>query len=137
MKLDSRIHYHDVEGGSNNPAIRLELAEICAVKSCMVLSDSDHSYEHTFPEMEYYSKLVSPGQYLVVEDTNVYQWNGWTNIYDKDETAAKRGPMEAANDFAQGHPEFARTDWCTGLHGLTQQPNGWFYRTNRSEQQRV
>jgi cephalosporin hydroxylase len=36
--------------------------------SVMVILDSDHSTKHVARELELYSQIVSPGQYMVVED---------------------------------------------------------------------
>eukprot|EP00933_Yihiella_yeosuensis_P035776 TRINITY_DN29382_c0_g1_i2.p1 TRINITY_DN29382_c0_g1~~TRINITY_DN29382_c0_g1_i2.p1 ORF type:complete len:106 (+),score=11.41 TRINITY_DN29382_c0_g1_i2:72-389(+) len=99
----------------------------------MVVSDSDHDYEHTFYEMEWYAKQVGVGQYLVVEDTNIYGWAGWMNINDPNEEGLRKGPMEAANDFELTHrADFVRTDWCAKHYGgLSQTQNGWFFRKDR------
>jgi cephalosporin hydroxylase len=65
----------------------------------MVVLDSDHSRDHVRRELELYSSLVTPGQYLICEDTNV---NGHpVNL------AHGPGPMEALNAWLPSHPEFA------------------------------
>jgi len=129
LKLEDRIDWNYVAGGSKNSEVRKKVKRLCAKAPCMVVSDSDHDYEHTYFELEWYSKLVGVGQYLVVEDTNIYGWSGFLNINDPNVDGLKKGPMEAANDFEFNHmADFVRTDWCAKHYGLSQTPNGWFFR---------
>lgn len=66
----------------------------------MVVLDSDHSQEHVMAELEAYADLVTPGQFLVVEDTNIcgrpveIDWKGGP------------GPGEAVDAWWPAHPEF-------------------------------
>jgi cephalosporin hydroxylase len=65
----------------------------------MVLIDSDHSRDHVLAELRAYGPLVSPGCYLIVEDTNI---NG--------HPAAPfwgPGPMEALEEYLAGGAPFA------------------------------
>ena len=47
-----------------------ELAQ--GFRKVMVILDSDHTMPHVFKELEAYSELVSPQQYLIVEDSNIH-----------------------------------------------------------------
>lgn len=84
----------------------------------MVVLDSDHRRDHVLRELELYSPLVTPGQYLICEDTNV---NGHpVNL------AHGPGPMEALSAWLPGHPEF--TVDAAREPKVTFFPRGWLLR---------
>ncbi len=85
----------------------------------MVVLDSDHREAHVSQELRAYADLVSPGCYLIVEDTNV---NGHPVFPDHGP-----GPFEAVEKFLAGRHDF-KVD--RGLHKylMTWQPNGYLLR---------
>lgn len=60
-------------------------------ESVMVILDSDHSRNHVLDELRIYARMVTPGQYLIVEDTNI---NGHPAL-----PTFGPGPMEALDDY--------------------------------------
>ena len=115
-----RITY--VKASSTDPAV------IDAVKACarthprvMVVLDSDHSCAHVSAELDAYAPLVTRGQFLVVEDTNICgrpvetTWKGGP------------GPGEAVDAWLPKHPEFVQ-DKLAERYLLTVFPNGWLRR---------
>lgn len=92
-----RIEY--LSGSSIAPEIMSVVEEQARLASrVMVLLDSDHTCKHVAAELERYAPLVTPGCYLVVEDTNI---NGHPVLEN-----FGPGPMEAVEEFLPGHPEF-------------------------------
>jgi cephalosporin hydroxylase len=59
--------------------------------SVMVILDSDHSKKHVLDELRIYAPMVTQGQYLIVEDTNV---NGHPAL-----ASFGPGPMEALDAY--------------------------------------
>jgi len=92
-----RIHY--VLGSSTDPAVVRQLEDAARGKgTVMVILDSTHTREHVAEELRLYHGLVTPGSYLIVEDTNV---NGHPVLRDHGP-----GPMEAVQEFLAGRDDF-------------------------------
>ncbi|MCC6394327.1 MAG: class I SAM-dependent methyltransferase [Bryobacterales bacterium] len=85
----------------------------------MVVLDSDHSKSHVLEEMRLYGRFVSPGSYLVVEDTNV---NGHPIL-----PGFGPGPMEAVEAFLATHKNFT-VDTSREKFGFTFNPRGFLRR---------
>jgi cephalosporin hydroxylase len=59
------------ESSSTAPEVFEKIKERTLGKRTMVILDSDHSEAHVYEELKLYSPLVSPGCYLICEDSNV------------------------------------------------------------------
>jgi cephalosporin hydroxylase len=92
-----RIRY--LTGSSVDDSIIAGLREqITDRDRVMVILDSDHSRDHVLAELRAYSRLVTAGDYLIVEDTSV---NGHPVFAD-----FGPGPMEALDDFLAENHDF-------------------------------
>lgn len=85
----------------------------------MVILDSDHRRDHVLAELEAYHPLVSPGCYLIVEDSNINGHPVWPDHGP--------GPMEAVEAFLPRHPEFS-IDLGRERFLMTMNPNGFLLR---------
>jgi cephalosporin hydroxylase len=85
----------------------------------MVVLDSDHHKPHVSKELELYSKLVSPGCYLIVEDTH---FNGHPIL-----PKWGPGPWEAVREFLRSDGSFA-AEPAREKYLLTFNPGGWLRR---------
>ncbi len=113
---DGYITY--LTGSSLDPAI-IKTIKIIQARAkgarTMVVLDSLHTYEHVSAELAAYGDLVTPGCYLVVEDTAV------------DESWGKPAAGAAAREFVESHPGFV-VDESREKHLLTLNPGGWIRR---------
>jgi cephalosporin hydroxylase len=87
----------------------------------MVILDSDHSCGHVLAELRSYAEFVTPGSYLVVEDTNL---NGHPVVSN-----FGPGPMEAIHEFLGERRDFKHEAEQEKFF-LTFNPNGYLRRTS-------
>lgn len=90
---------HVWHSSTSNAAVEQVRAAAVEARTVLVLLDSDHSREHVLDEMRLYSPFVSPGSYMIVEDTNV---NGHPVFPEHGP-----GPFEAVQTFLSEEPGFA------------------------------
>jgi cephalosporin hydroxylase len=113
-----RITY--VEGSSTSPEVFRRVVELVAGREpVLVVLDSDHARDHVLEELRLYAPLVTPGSYLVVEDTNV---NGRPVFPDHGP-----GPAEALEAYLGEGAEFD-VDADREKFGLTFNPGGYLRR---------
>jgi cephalosporin hydroxylase len=107
-------------GDSTSDAVVQRVREEAAgARVVMVVLDSDHRAEHVLREMRAYAPLVTPGSYLVVEDTNV---NGHPVAPEHGP-----GPMEAVDRFLFDDSAFA-VDRSREKFLVSYFPRGWLKR---------
>jgi cephalosporin hydroxylase len=111
-----------VHGSSTDPEIVSTIAKRVNGKRVMVLLDSNHAQSHVAAELRAYSHLVSPGSYIVVEDTSL---DGIPLV----ENMVVPGPMAATKEFLESEagadfkPDIARESFLFTFH-----PTGWLRR---------
>ena len=108
--------------GSSVAPETLEYVRSRAAKAgtVLVVLDSDHRKEQVLEELRLYAPLVTPGSYVVVEDTIL---NGHPVSPD-----FGPGPMEAAEEFLRTEPAFKVDRGREKLY-LTFNPKGYLRRT--------
>jgi cephalosporin hydroxylase len=109
-----RITY--LTGSSVDPEI-IETVRGRAAGRTMVLLDSDHSEDHVLAELRAYADLVTPGCYLIVEDTAADQLS----------ERFGPGPHAAVEEFLASDERFERDPDCEKFF-FTFQPGGWLRR---------
>lgn len=115
-----RIMY--LHGSSVSPAIQTKLESlILSEDKVMVDLDSAHGQPHVGEELELFSKFVTPGYYLVVEDTNI------GHPVQGPPAQMERGPWEAVEAFLESHPNF-KPDLRREKFLLTHNPRGYLRR---------
>ncbi len=113
-----RIAY--LTGSSTSEAMLRQVRRRARGKNrVLVLLDSGHSMEHVLAELRSYAPLVTPGSYLIVEDTNL---NGHPVESDHGP-----GPAEAVATFLAENSAFARDESREKLL-LTFNPGGYLKR---------
>ena len=113
-----RITY--LKGSSTDPEIVARLQELVGKRSpVMVILDSNHERDHVLDELRLYAPMVTPGSYLVVEDSNI---NGRPVL-----PSFGPGPGEALEEFLSETDEFF-IDLSREKYLLTFNPGGYLRR---------
>lgn len=115
-----RITY--LAGSSTAPETLERVREhFVGVETCLVILDSDHSYEHVRDELRCYCELVTPGSYLIVEDTNIAGHPVLGGL--------PRGPYESVQEFLATDPRF-ELDLEREKFMMTFNPHGYLKRVS-------
>ncbi len=89
-----------ITGDSVSDEVIAKVAErVAKAKTVLVTLDSLHTAEHVARELERYSPFVTPGSYIVVQDTHVR---------DFFPGSSQSEPIEAVEAFVKTHPEFVQ-----------------------------
>jgi cephalosporin hydroxylase len=114
-------------GSSTDDAIVAEVRRRAAGKrSVLVVLDSDHTRDHVLAEMRAYHDLVTPGSYMIVEDSNVNGHPVWPTHGP--------GPMEAIEAFMNENTDFV-IDKQAEKFLFTFNPNGYLWKKTQQQQQ--
>lgn len=114
----NRILY--VTGSSTDKKVFEQVEAIAkSFRKVMVLLDSDHTKPHVLKELELYGPLVTPRQYLIVEDTDIHGHPVREEL--------PPGPWEALEAWLPKHPEFVVDKSCERFL-VTQNPGGYLRR---------
>ena len=115
-----RVTY--VTGSSTAPEVTAEVERLAESRErVLVILDSDHARDHVIEELRIYGRLVTPGGYIIVEDTNV---NGHPVFREHGP-----GPMEALELFTTETDEF-EIDATREKFFLTFNPRGFLRKRN-------
>jgi cephalosporin hydroxylase len=110
-----RITY--LTGSSTSDEIVERVKEMVGdAERVMVILDSDHRRDHVLEELRIYKDIVTAGQYMIVEDTNL---NGHPVAPE-----FGPGPMEALNEFLAENDEFDQDKGMEKFY-MTFNPNGY------------
>ncbi len=108
---------------STDPAVLAHVEKAADGKRCMVILDSLHTREHVLKEMKKYSRFVSKGCYMIVEDTNVHGYS-YAVGHELDRVG---GPAEAVKEFQPRNHGF-EVDRRPERLGMSQNPSGYLRR---------
>jgi len=120
----NRIVY--VEGDSTSNKIVEEVKKnFNGVHRVMVVLDSAHYKKHVLKEMEIYSKFVTPGCYMIVDDTCISGHP--VRSFESEYVEIAPGPYEAVMEFLSTNKDF-EIDFMREKFFVTTNPRGFLRR---------
>jgi len=126
-KCGGNIQY--LKGSSLDVKILSFIEKTLNNKSVMVSLDSDHIRDHVFAELNAYSKFVTSGNYLVVEDTFLGEYGVFTNTAEERfRPDTGKTPKDAVEDFLKINNKFTIDKSRNKI--LSMNPNGYLKRND-------
>lgn len=124
-----------IEGSSISPIIVGQVKSLVdPEETVLVILDSNHSKDHVLEELNAYSKLVSPGSYIVATDGIMKDLVGAPRSSPDWES---NNPYMAAQEFLKNHSEFVleQPKWIfnesNGIsENITYWPGAWLRRNS-------
>jgi cephalosporin hydroxylase len=113
-----------LHGSSTSLEVVAAVKELIGDRKALFILDSDHSKAHVLAEMEAYAPLVTPGSYMIVQDSAV---NGHPLLPD-----FGPGPWEAIDEFLPRHPEFT-SDRTRERLRHTLHPRGYLRKSDAAD----
>jgi len=92
----------------------------CSPRPWLVIEDSAHTLQSTIAALDFFSRHLESGEYLIIED-GVLEDLGWSEKYDG-------GPNRAIKEFLQTNPNDFEIDrsYCDMFgQNMTYNPNGY------------
>jgi len=115
-----------VEGDSTSREVVSTVSQMIRPgESVLVILDSCHTKEHVQHELECYSRLVTPGSYIIAADgimADLVDVPGGQPDWRSD------NPLAAADEFVTRHPEFRREQRAQLSAKVTYWPGAWLER---------
>ena len=116
-----------IVGSCLAPAVIDQVTNLIRNKSVLVSLDSDHTRDHVSAELEIYSSFVSPGQYIVVEDTFLGYYGPFLGAAERRfQENTGQTPKHAVEDFLTRNKDFIIDESCNKYISMT--PNGFLRR---------
>ena len=108
-------------GSSTSDAVVSQIKQLIQPgERVMAVLDSDHRQAHVLQELRIYGRMVSRGQYLVVEDTNL-------NGHPVEPRGGDPGPWGAVHEFLKSNHDYIQ-DRSREKFKVTFYPGGWLKR---------
>ncbi|MGD0552335.1 MAG: CmcI family methyltransferase [Sedimentisphaerales bacterium] len=111
-----------ITGDCSSQDVAGKVSQLCQGKRTLVIHDGDHSKDAVLRDLAIYSKLVSVGSYLIVEDGVIDLFkpgDGMGRLYE--------GPLKAVEEFLIANPDFV-VDMEREKYLLTYNPRGFLKR---------
>ena len=116
-----------LEGSSTNSTIVKKIKKIAENhKRVLVLLDSNHTYEYVLKEMNYYSKLVTKGSYMIVFDTIIEDLN--EQFFKNKPWGKGNNPKTAVMEFLKKNKTFQIDHQIEKKLLVTEAPSGFLKR---------